>query len=88
MKAYGYVFVVLVLSTVAANAGQTSQGQAPKNRVPSTSSKTTQGGGQTTQGQAPKNGGLPGASSKAEGQRPGGGKGSSSINGTGMGTQH
>jgi hypothetical protein len=87
MKAYGYVFVVLVLSTVAANAGQTSQGQAPKNRAPSVSSKTTQGG-QTTQGQAPKNGGLPGASSKAEGQGPGGGKGSSSINGTGMGTRH
>ena len=86
MKAYAYLLVVLVLSTVA-NAGQTQQGQAAKNRAPSTSSKTTQGG-QTTQGQAPKNGGLPGASSKAEGQGPGGGKGSSSINGTGMGTQH
>ena len=86
MKAYAYLLVVLVLSTVA-NAGQTPQGQAAKNRAPSTSSKTTQGG-QTTQGQAPKNGGLPGASSKAEKQGPGGGKGSSSVNGTGMGTQH
>src|SRR5262249_52297388 len=88
MKAYGYVFVVLVLSTVAANAGQTPQGQAPKNRAPITSSKTTQGGGQTTQREPPKNGAMPRESSRAEGQRPGGGKDSSSINGTGMGTQH
>jgi hypothetical protein len=58
MKAYGYVFVVLVLSTVAANAGQTSQGQAPKNRAPSVSSKTTQGG-QTTQARRPRTEGCP-----------------------------
>ena len=31
MKVFGYLFVVLVLSTVAANARQAPQGQAPKN---------------------------------------------------------
>jgi hypothetical protein len=81
MKVFGYLFVVLVLSTVAANAGQAPQGQAPKNRAPSASSKTTHGG-QATQGQFPKNGGLPSASGKAGRQEPGGGKGSSAINGT------
>jgi len=87
MKAYGYVFVLLVLSTGAATAGQAAQGQAPKNERPSTAS-TTPRGGSATQGQALKNGGLSRASGKAGRQDPGDGKGSSSINGTGMRTRH
>jgi hypothetical protein len=81
MKVYGYVFVLLVLSTGAATAGQAAQGQAPKNGRPSAAG-TTPRGGPATQGQAVKNGGLPSASGKAGRQEPGGGKGSSAINGT------
>jgi hypothetical protein len=81
MKVYGYVFVLLVLSTGAATAGQAAQGQAPKNERPSTAS-TTPRAGSATQGQALKNGGLSRASGKAGRQEPDGGKGSSAINGT------
>jgi hypothetical protein len=63
MKAYRYLFVVLVLSTVAVNSGFAAQGQAPKS-----------GGGSV--------------SGTVGGQGPRGDKGSSSINGTGMGAQH
>jgi hypothetical protein len=34
MKAYGYVFVVLVLGMVAATTGQAAPGQTPKNGGP------------------------------------------------------
>jgi hypothetical protein len=81
MKVYGYVFVLLVLSTGAATAGQAAQGQAPKNERPSTAS-TTPRAASATQGQALKNGGLSRASGKAGRQERDGGKGSSAINGT------
>ncbi len=52
-------------------------------------------GGHAAQGQAPKKGGQPSAVGKAgqgqapkNGGQPGGGKGSSSVNGTGMGARH
>ena len=88
MKAYGYVLVVLVLSTVTATAGQAAPGQAPKKGGLTSASGRATHGGAATPGQAPKNGGPASASGKAGGQQPGGGKGSSSINGTGMGAQH
>ncbi len=78
MKIYGYVFVVLVLSTVATTAPHAAAGPAPKN-----------GGRATASGRAGQTGGgLPSPSGKAGGQQPGGGKGTSSINGTGMGPRH
>jgi len=102
MKAYGYLFVVLVLSTVAANDGFAAQAQASRNEGrPGASGKAVAtNGGHPARGQAPKHGGLPGAVGKTGGEGPGGGKGSSSINGTeiradsasingtGMGAQH
>ena len=81
MKVFSFLFVLLVLSAGAATAGQAAPGQPPKNGRPSAAS-TTPRGGPATQGQAPKNGGLPSASGKAGRQEPGGGKGSSAINGT------
>jgi hypothetical protein len=44
--------------------------------------------GSAASGPLPRNGGRSTASGKAGGQQPGGGKGTSSVNGTGMGPRH
>jgi len=69
MKAYDYLFVVLVLSTVAANDGFAAQAQASRNEGrPGASGKAVAtNGGHPARGQAPKHGGLPGAVSKTRG---------------------
>jgi len=79
---YGYVLAVLVLGTVATNVGLAAPGPAPKQGGPGGGTVATKAG-PAAPGPAPKNGGLPSASGKVAGQEPGGGKGSSSINGTG-----
>ncbi len=90
MKGYSYAFAVLVLGTLATTAGLPAPDQAPKKGGLTSASGTVTHGGQTTatHGQAPKSGGRPSASGKAGDRGPGGGKGSSSINGTGMGARH
>ena len=88
-KISGYLVVVLVLSMVAANAGHAAPGPAPKNVAPPTASgKAAAPAGRATQGQAPKSGGPSGSGTTGGPQGPGGGQGSSAVNGTGMGPQH
>jgi hypothetical protein len=80
MKAYGYLFVVLVLSTAAVNSGFAAQGQAAKGRGGASASGNAAG-----QGPA---GGVSSVSGTVGGQGRGGDKGTSIINETGMGAQH
>jgi hypothetical protein len=90
MKTAGSLLLVLVLSTVAANGAFAAPGAAPAHEeLPSASGKArATHGGHAARGQIPTNGRLPGALVKVGGEGPGGGKGSSNINGTGMGARH
>ena len=87
MKMYGYVCAVLVLGTVAANTGFAAQGPAHKPGGAGGGRVATKAG-PAAQGPALKNKGPIAASGQAGRQAPGGGKGSSSINGTGIGAKH
>ena len=71
MKAFGYVFVVLVLSTVAANAGQTSQGQAPKNRAPAHRARQHRVVDRLRKARRPRTEGCPVHRAKRRGNGPG-----------------
>ncbi len=89
MKTYAYVAVALVLSTVAAHGVSAAPSQTPKQGSPSAPrNAVVTHGGPAARGQITTNGRLPGALGKLGGEAPGGGKGSSSINGTGMGAHH
>ncbi len=86
MKIVGIVFVAIVLGTPAAIGGSAVPGQVSKHGggvgAPGKAAEPGPRGGH-----ASKNGG-PSATSKAGKQGPGGGKGSSGINGTGIGARH
>ncbi len=90
MRPHVYLLVALLLSAVAANDGVATPGQAIKNeKRPAASSKVVSTKGRhPVSVQAPKNGGLLGVLGKVGRETPGGSKGTSSINGTGMGAPH
>ena len=86
MNRYGYLFfLVVVLSTVAANDGFAASGP-PARPLPANKADKAA----ITQGshEAPKTRGRSGAVGNGQAQAPGGGKGISAIDGTAMGTQH
>jgi hypothetical protein len=89
MKRYGYLFLVVVLSTVAASDGFAASGP-PAHPLPASKADKTAitHPSHAAPGDAPKTGGRSGAVGNGQAQPPGGGKGISAIDGTGIGAQH
>ena len=90
MKAYRSLWVALVLSTVAASDGLAAPEPPPRHVAPPSSAGkvAVTHESHAAPGDAAKTGERPGAVGNRQTQTPGGGKGTSSINGTGIGARH
>jgi len=88
MKRYGYLFLVVVLNTVAASDGFAASGPATR---PLPASKADKAAithpSHAAPGDAPKTGGRPGAVNNRQTQVPAGGKNSLAIDGTAIGAR-
>ena len=93
MKLYWYTCLAFALSTALAQAAPSTHGPAPdsgQRPLAGRAGAAAQGSAPKSAGlgAAPKSGGLPSPSGKAGRPEPGSGKGSASLNGTGLGAKH